>query len=352
MVGSLPAIDLDAALDAIPDEVALLDASGHIRYTNRAWGRFARDNGLKGDPQSIGEDYIATIQADPDAEGVADSLRDVLDGSSEGFRWEYPCHSPTQQHWFEMKVGALPEGGAVVVHTDVTDRILSESASRRLWFEERSRQQVHKTNHRLQRLLNTVSHEIATPLTPLALQLAACRRAAQDTPSEVPERLDKIEDLVHRLSNALEHLRDRLHALHEPSHDADATADLGSVVARSRSAWESTARKRSIQLHVDLDHVRLAVDTPTLRFVLESLVGEAMHLTGAGQEVRLHSVVEDGVCHIEATTGGATWDLTDPDTLDNALEHFDSHLDLHGSVASFALAVIGDGKGSPDTSSD
>ena len=48
----------------------------------------------------------------------------MLDGTRHNFILEYPCHSPSEKRWFLMSVTPLlgERGGAVVMHTDITNR--------------------------------------------------------------------------------------------------------------------------------------------------------------------------------------------------------------------------------------
>jgi PAS domain S-box-containing protein len=64
------------------------------------------------------------------APAAHEGIRKVLDGRLPHFSLEYPCHSPTVQRWFEMSVTPLAtvHGGAVVVHTDITERRLAAEA--------------------------------------------------------------------------------------------------------------------------------------------------------------------------------------------------------------------------------
>ena len=54
-------------------------------------------------------------------------LEATLRGEVPEFKLEYPCHSTEQNRWFHMS--ATPsnvDGGALVAHTDITDRVLAE----------------------------------------------------------------------------------------------------------------------------------------------------------------------------------------------------------------------------------
>jgi GGDEF domain-containing protein len=119
------------ALDAMDDHVTLLDPDGRLLHVNRAWRAFATQNGWAGSAWP-GMDYIAATEAseDPDARRIAAGLRAVLRGEQDVFHAEYPCHSPDELRWFDMRATGLQMDGvgALIVHTDITQRRLAERA--------------------------------------------------------------------------------------------------------------------------------------------------------------------------------------------------------------------------------
>lgn len=121
---------LQLVLDALPDQVALLDARGGIVVVNREWLRFARENG--GDPRAVGPDvnYLDVWRSaganDTAEDDARQQLAAVLGGQRERMELEYPCNSPLSQRWFLMRATHLPGGGALVVHTDITRRKAAE----------------------------------------------------------------------------------------------------------------------------------------------------------------------------------------------------------------------------------
>ena len=128
-----------AILDALPVHIALLNASGLIVAVNEAWRKFGIDNGLHDASYSVGVNYLGAFDAvlgdnADNARHIANSIRAVMGGEAKTFSVEYPCHSPTQQRWFQMSVTSLPgghSGGAVVMHLDITGRKRSEAAMQR-----------------------------------------------------------------------------------------------------------------------------------------------------------------------------------------------------------------------------
>jgi diguanylate cyclase (GGDEF)-like protein len=126
---------LQQILDAMVEHIAVLDPEGRIVRVNQAWRRFARDNGGS-EAASLGSNYLEICRRAARDEGeegrqariVLEGLQDVLAGRLPHFKWEYPCHSPSEQRWFVLNTAPLTgePGGAVITHVDITDRKLHE----------------------------------------------------------------------------------------------------------------------------------------------------------------------------------------------------------------------------------
>jgi two-component sensor histidine kinase len=77
---------------------------------------------------------------------------------------EYPCHSPDEQRWFQLRVSRLEHAGgvhAVVAHHEVTKRILAEQERQALLAKaqrtaERQHLLIRELHHRVKNTLATV----------------------------------------------------------------------------------------------------------------------------------------------------------------------------------------------------
>jgi PAS domain S-box-containing protein len=116
-----------AILDAIPAEIAVLDAQGTIVAVNEPWLRFGQENqGLDG-ATGVGANYLevsrkAALAGDSHAAETANGLDAILAGELREFQLEYPCDSPIERRWFMLHAVAAPEiGGAIVTHSNISD---------------------------------------------------------------------------------------------------------------------------------------------------------------------------------------------------------------------------------------
>ena len=121
------------ALNALPSHIAVIDRSGVIVTTNRAWDDFAKDNsGSYTEKLGIGSNYLEVCgRADgkdsKEAPDCFEGLQKVISGKLNGFTLEYPCHSPRQHRWFRMWAAPFPNREMVVIsHVNITDRKQAE----------------------------------------------------------------------------------------------------------------------------------------------------------------------------------------------------------------------------------
>jgi len=118
----------ERSLDELPEHTAIVDSSGAIVAVNKAWKRFAKNNGAEMSKVSEGANYLhvcerATGEQSQYARSLGEGLRSVLCSQEERFAMEYPCHSPTQRRWFVGRVERIAEGDtpmALVAHENVT----------------------------------------------------------------------------------------------------------------------------------------------------------------------------------------------------------------------------------------
>lgn len=125
-------------LNSLSAHIAIIDETGTILRTNRAWRVYGEKNGITDRPDSIGRNYLATSESatGADARNGADAamgIRAVIEGRIEEFVYDYPCHSPDGPHWYYMRAVRVKAQGpvrVVISHENITALKRTEEALR------------------------------------------------------------------------------------------------------------------------------------------------------------------------------------------------------------------------------
>lgn len=127
---------IQAILDSLPAQSALLDESGRIIATNAAWrGIWTSMSGLP-EPDWVGQDYLEVcrragstdLPGAEEARSAAAGIEAVLEGRQPSFGMDYSMDAMGEGHWFHMEVMPLRSAsGVVVTHVDVSRQARVES---------------------------------------------------------------------------------------------------------------------------------------------------------------------------------------------------------------------------------
>jgi formate hydrogenlyase transcriptional activator len=195
---------IQAIINSLTANIAVLDSEGNIVYVNESWDEFARSNGDKELKQtSMGVNYLGVCKKaapeDEDAVKALEGIESVINGSLVSFSLEYPCHSPTVKRWFLMFVTPLgSEGnGAVVSHSNITERRLAEEALR-------------KAHDELEGRVKERTKELAKANLELRKEIEERKRAEK----KLQRAFAEIEQLRDRLQRENVYLRDEIKLEH------------------------------------------------------------------------------------------------------------------------------------------
>jgi PAS domain S-box-containing protein len=116
---------LQAVIDALAGNVAVLGPDGAIELVNQAWREFADRNGDPGMRAcGPGTNYLEVCRrsafSDKRAERVLQGLHAVLGGQQRVFVSEYPCDAPDEQRWFRLHAAPMAAGKVLVTHFNLT----------------------------------------------------------------------------------------------------------------------------------------------------------------------------------------------------------------------------------------
>ena len=122
-------------LDSLSSHIAIIDEHGIIIQTNKAWKKFAISNKIQMRPDALGVNYLDICDlADGDfsdnARNVSRGIRHVIEGRSDEFAIDYPCHSHDVKRWFYMRAVPIMESGCLrilVSHENITPLIIIQN---------------------------------------------------------------------------------------------------------------------------------------------------------------------------------------------------------------------------------
>lgn len=147
-----------SVFNALTANIAVLNDQGTIITVNKAWLKFAAENGVSSlNKVNVGVNYFdvcrkARGKSSEEASIVLNGLLSILNGESDYFELEYPCHSPDVQRWFLMKATPVNCGGnkcIVVSHVNITKRMLAEEELKKTYedLEKRVQERTIELEH-------------------------------------------------------------------------------------------------------------------------------------------------------------------------------------------------------------
>ncbi|GAA0596556.1 ATP-binding protein [Caenispirillum bisanense] len=282
--------DLTAAalLDALPNQMCILDASGRVVAVNAAWRSFAAENGHCGGT-FVGARYLTICDSTEGAEAgdarvVAAGLRGVLQGRLPVFEHVYPCHAPGRPRWFRMQASRLDDG-LVIQHVPATDPARAESD--------------------LTQILSYIAHELRTPLGAIAGYSDLLLHAPDSVTPDMRTRFTStIRDSSLYLSGLIEDMMDlaRSQQQNQTLILNEAPCSLADVLAAACDMVTALAAAHGVELRPDAlaDAAPSAVvlaDSRRLTQVAVNLLSNAIKFSPRGAEVRcrLRSTRCDGM---------------------------------------------------------
>ncbi|MCU0836798.1 MAG: ATP-binding protein [Chromatiaceae bacterium] len=266
-----------AVLDALPAEVAVLDAHGCIIAVNQAWRQFAEENGGSAAlREGIGIDYLAAgrrLQGkDADAAGrIADRLEALLAGSLSRFVHEYPCHTPDRQRWFAVIAAPVrtKPAAAVVVHFDITARKLAEERARHATETMAQRARINAVGT----LAVSLIHELTQPLSAAGFYsgtaVALLARGTDDR-ERLTQVLNGVDDQIKRTADILQRLREFIRR--HPMHTKRARLDEIFPEALELVRWFAADREVDLEIAYPAPATAVMADPLQIAQVLVNLI--------------------------------------------------------------------------------
>ncbi|MEK6976687.1 MAG: ATP-binding protein [Candidatus Thermoplasmatota archaeon] len=200
---------------------------------------------------------------------------------------------PTGLRWLEVTFQTNKDASGKVTRLvglsqDITDRKQAEQAQRRLLEKERETARFKDISEFKTQFLNNAAHELATPLTPLKLQMATLRARDDHTPRDLAA-LELLDRNINRLDILVVDLLDAARLQSGRLRMRISDVDVTTLTAHLQASFEDQARKAGVTfgLKAATPGLRLECDETRLEQVLYNLVNNAMKFTPHGGQVWL-----------------------------------------------------------------
>ncbi len=262
-------------LASLVDGIVILDRAGTIISVNDAWERSTLTNGGPEAPAGtgVGVNYLEVCHRAGDMDTL-NGVGSVLSGRSAEYFSEYPCHSPREFRWFSMEVMPLrrKEGGAVVIHRNITGRKKAEEELQRLRMESWHAHRVAQTGA----IAASLAHELNQPLAAILSNAQAGARlmnAAEPDLAEIREILEDIARDDKRAAAVIAGLRSMLRRKETYRESLDLATTAREVLALAHS--ELLARDVDVELGAE-PGIRVSADSAQIQQVVLNLVMNAV----------------------------------------------------------------------------
>ncbi len=285
-----------AILSSLSSGVSVLDREGRVIAVNESWTRSSPDSRTTlYAGAAVGADYVelcreAVRQGTPHASEMLAGTQEVLAGTRRGFAFEYASPAAKAEQWFALSVVPLnrPEGGAVVSHTEVTERKRAEVQA------QRSRQELAHFARvsTMGELTASLAHELSQPLTGIMTNAQAARRFLDFAPPRLGDLRATLDDIIddnRRAADVIQRLRDLL----RKGELRQAQLDLNHLIGNVARLLASDAIIRGTTVTLDLDPAPVVVsgDRVQLEQVILNLLMNAMDAMGEVAEAERTIVV-------------------------------------------------------------
>jgi len=198
----------EGTLDAISAHLCVVDRNGRILAVNQAWRDFLDQQG--GEPAvpdyGIGSRYtdigdLLPVPGPTQMDTMAVGIRQVINGESDEFSYEFSCPGPAGLRWFVATVTRFrgDSGYIVVAHENVTERKRAEDAAKA------AEARAVFANNAKSRFLAAASHDLRQPLSALGIYVGVLKDSVSAADRPI---VDNMADCIASLSNLLADLLD------------------------------------------------------------------------------------------------------------------------------------------------
>jgi len=277
---------IEAIIESLEDGVVLIDRGGVVTHINEIATLIL---GIESS-EALGSSFDDLSTNSPHYLRVRDALRVLRRGGSEASRIEVQLHVRGRDHTYVLKPMPLHQGeneafGTLLILQDVTY----------LRDQDRAR-----TN-----LVATLSHELKSPLTSLALSAELMRREEPSLSPKMVELLHAILEECARMTQLTDNLLN-LAKGQVPSITVNRErVDLGEIAGEVAQRFAIQAREKNVALEARIEKVPTTRgDSVKLSWVVSNLLGNALRYTPENGKIEIATHPQNGGIRLEVADSG------------------------------------------------
>lgn len=215
-----------------------------------------------------------------------------------------------KEKWISTQVLQIKDGANVKQLVGITLDITSEVQVQELERQEHEKAQLIKTMDEREEFktnfLNMAAHDLATPLTPLRLQIASLRIQAKlrEDDRELLS-LDVLDRNVSRLGGLIQDILEVARIKGDHLQLKTTPVDLRAAALDAIQTVQESANYAGIQITLDdASQPRILADENKLSQMLLNLLTNAIKFTPDGGPIQINITTTDGCGQIEVTDSG------------------------------------------------
>ncbi|MBF0289958.1 MAG: PAS domain S-box protein [SAR324 cluster bacterium] len=299
---------LQATLNALSSNIAILDHQGKIIAVNKAWNQFAEWNGYAGENYGLGANYLQICQGAEgenaeEASEVETAILQVMRKKADTMEVKYPCHSPTEQRWFTVKISSFELNGeiwTVIAHDNITERELAEQQL------QASQAELQELNTNKDKLFSIISHDLKSPFHSL---MGFAEIFSNDLKDYSLEDLQEFGTHIYAATNNLYGLLDNLlqwSQIQTGKMDYNpVTLDASTAITNVTGLLQGNAFQKKIELVTRLEPQSwIVADTVMIQLIFQNLIANSIKFTEPGGSVTVKSNINSNSVELNVNDNG------------------------------------------------
>ena len=262
----------EAIIESIEDGIVLIDPQGIVTHINETAGIII---GIERE-EALGSPFDDLNSNHPHYLRVRDALRSVAATPGDSPRIEVDLHVRGRDHTYVLKAVPLrhTDGqalGTILILQDIT------------YLRDKDRARVN--------LVATLSHELKTPLTSLALSAGLLERSKDDLKPKEQELLASISEDIGRIRRLAEDLLDLARGSSKMITIRNLEIDLCQLVRMVLKTFRLQADEKHVVLSTDASESipKIHGDPIKLFWAVSNLIANALRYTPAGGSISISS---------------------------------------------------------------